>query len=104
MIRQYRLKTRIVNAIRADLKSLSGMNEMKSFLGYRFINQNNKEIIDIQGNSRVFNYVTFTNYTKNGMVYNDVVMDGQWLFYENNDKVIDSMDEEKFLSLYDEVY
>ena len=80
------------------------MNEMKSFLGYRFINQNNKEIIDIQGNSRVFNYVTFTNYTKNGMVYNDVVMDGQWLFYENNDKVIDSMDEEKFLSLYDEVY
>lgn len=101
MIKHFKLKTHFVNAIKTDLKSPSGINELKTFLGYRFISQLTKETVDLEGNPRIFNYVSFTNFSKNGTAYNDVVIHGQWLFYR--DKIIDSMDEERFLSLYEEV-
>lgn len=103
MIGHYKLKTHYVSAIKVDLKSPSGLSELKTFLGYRFINQITKETIDLQGNPRIFNYVSFTNFSKDGTAYNDVVIHDQWLFYRSDSNIIDSMDEERFFSLYDEV-
>lgn len=103
MVGQYRLKTHYVSAIKTNLKSQSGLDELKNFLGYRFINMLRKEVTDLSGNPRVFNYVSFTNYSKNGTAYTDVVIDDQWLFYRSDNNIIDSMDDERFFSLYHEV-